>query len=83
MEEIQKFRVRNPEQKLFVVLSKEKGVKTPHILAEYIRKWPDSKPPTRKTIFNLIRNLHEHKDLQDQRTVSFNRIVKKDLAWEP
>jgi hypothetical protein len=69
MEEIQKFRVMNPEQKLFVVLSKEKEVKTPKILAEHIRKWHDSKPPTRKTIFNLGRNLHEHKDLRDQRTV--------------
>ena len=128
MEEPQ-FRVMNPEQKLFVVLSKEKGVKTPQILAEYIRKWPDSKPPTRKTIFNLSKNLHDHKNLRDQRSVSsgrklsvrsqenidavkevlenerqrkpdqpgssckrnplkitkssFNRIVKKDLAWKP
>ena len=37
MEEI-KFRVIYPEQKLFVVLYKEKGVKNPQILAEHIRK---------------------------------------------
>ena len=41
MEETQ-FRVMNPEQKLFVVLSKEKGVKTPQIFTEYIGKWADS-----------------------------------------
>ena len=71
MEEIQKFRVINHEQKVFVVLSKEKGVKTPQILAEYIKKWPDSKPPNRKRIFNL--HLHDYKDLRDQRTVSSGR----------
>ena len=34
MEETHNFRVMNPEEKLVVVLSKEKEVKTPQILAE-------------------------------------------------
>ena len=64
IEEIQKIRVMNREQKLFVVLSKE-------ILAEYIRKRHNSKPPTRKLIFNLY--LQDYRDLRDQRTVSSGR----------
>ena len=52
MEETHNFRVMNPEQKLVVVLSKEKEAKTPQILAEYIRKWqtPSLLPGKRSSI---------------------------------
>ena len=33
----------------------------------------NSKPPTRKTIFNLSKNNKAHKNLRDQRTVSSGR----------
>ena len=63
-------KVLTPDQKLFVVLSKEKGIKTPQIQTEFNRKWPESTAPSRRTIFNLSRVLNKHKNLLDQRSVS-------------
>ena len=55
---------------MFVVISKEKGMKTPQIQAEFTRKWPNSSAPSRKTIFNLRNVLEKHNNLLDKRSVS-------------
>ena len=56
-----------PDQKLFCVMSKNKGATTDQIRQEFSEKWPTKNPPTRKSIFNFEKQLNEKKNLADQR----------------
>ena len=50
-----------PDQKLFCVMSKNKGATTDQIRQEFSEKWPTKNPPTRKSIFNFEKQLNEEK----------------------
>lgn len=75
MTENQPAKMFNPDQKFFVVLCKEKGMKTPQIQAEFAKKWPAIKPPNRTTIYRHQQALHRNKNLSDQRKGKSGRRV--------
>ena len=51
------------EQRLFVALQKEKGVKHPQLIAQFSEKWPDRNPPNRSAVYKIWKKLHTQQTL--------------------
>ena len=64
-----------PEQKLFCVFSKVRGLKTPQIQFEFLQKWPSQQPPKRNSIFRFEKTLNEEKNVFDQRKGKSGRKI--------
>ena len=64
-----------PEQKLFCVLSKVRGLYSPQIQSEFILKWPGQQPPDRRSILRFEKTLNEEKNLFDQRKGKSGRKI--------
>ena len=55
------------EQRLFVALLKEKGLKYHELSAKFTEKWPNRAPPTRNTVYLICKKLHNHHTLDNRR----------------
>ena len=61
-----------------MVLCKEKGMKTPQIQAGFVKKWPETQPPDRTTIYRYQKALHRNKTLSDQRKGKSGRVTVRN-----